>query len=98
VQFNVPELRVGTLDSLLALSDDLVKVNNLVEAVAQKIQRQVIELASSETEVRVCVPYLMKVACSCERVSRFLSKQQQQHIRRLYISQISSLFFPAGLP
>jgi len=51
VQFNVPELRVGTLDSLLALSDDLVKVNTLVEAVAQKIQRQVVELASSESEV-----------------------------------------------
>ena len=51
-KFNVPELRVGTLDSLLALSDDLVKVNNLVEAVAQKIQRQVVDLASSESEVR----------------------------------------------
>mmetsp|Transcript_7242 Transcript_7242/g.11381 ORF Transcript_7242/g.11381 Transcript_7242/m.11381 type:complete len:373 (-) Transcript_7242:2780-3898(-) len=50
-KFNVPELRVGTLDSLLALSDDLVKVNTLVEAVAQKIQRQVVELASSESEI-----------------------------------------------
>lgn len=49
----MPELRVGTLDSLLALSDDLVKVNSLVEAVAHKIQRQVIELASSQTEVRL---------------------------------------------
>lgn len=47
----MPELRVGTLDSLLALSDDLVKVNNLVEAVTQKIKRQVIDLASTETEV-----------------------------------------------
>ena len=27
-RFNVPELRVGTLDSLLALSDDLVKVRS----------------------------------------------------------------------
>lgn len=27
LQFNIPNLRVGTLDSLLALSDDLVKVN-----------------------------------------------------------------------
>lgn len=47
-QFNVPELRVGTLDSLLALSDDLVKVNTLVEAIATKIQRQVIDLAAIE--------------------------------------------------
>ena len=42
----MPELRVGTLDSLLALSDDLVKVNALVEATATKIQRQVIDLAA----------------------------------------------------
>lgn len=26
MQFNIPNLRVGTLDSLLALSDDLLKV------------------------------------------------------------------------
>lgn len=26
LQFNVPNLRVGTLDSLLSLSDDLLKV------------------------------------------------------------------------
>ncbi len=32
VQFHIPDLRVGTLDSLLALSDDLTKVRerNLV--------------------------------------------------------------------
>jgi len=47
-RFNVPELRVGTLDSLLALSDDLVKVSALVEATATKIQRQVIDLAAIE--------------------------------------------------
>jgi hypothetical protein len=28
VQFTVPDLRPGTLDSLLALSDDLVKVRS----------------------------------------------------------------------
>lgn len=28
LQFNVPDLRVGTLDSLLSLSDDLVKVRS----------------------------------------------------------------------
>lgn len=27
MQFNIPNLRVGTLDSLLALSDDLLKVS-----------------------------------------------------------------------
>ena len=31
--FNIPELTVGTLDSLMALSDDLTKINNQVEVI-----------------------------------------------------------------
>lgn len=53
-QFTLPELRVGTLDSLLALSDDLVKTTTLVEAVVAKVRRQLVELegTSEEAEVR----------------------------------------------
>ncbi|KAL6848833.1 hypothetical protein ACP4OV_021416 [Aristida adscensionis] len=55
-RFNVPDLRVGTLDSLLALSDDLVKVrfgvtlllypqsNVFIEGVSHKIRRQIEDL------------------------------------------------------
>ncbi|CAK9177467.1 unnamed protein product [Ilex paraguariensis] len=43
-RFNIPNLRVGTLDSLLALSDDLVKSNSFIEGVSQKIRRQIEEL------------------------------------------------------
>ncbi|XP_078434476.1 vacuolar ATP synthase subunit C (VATC) / V-ATPase C subunit / vacuolar proton pump C subunit (DET3) [Wolffia australiana] len=43
-RFNVPDLRVGTLDSLLSLSDDLVKSNNFIEGVSHKIRRQIEEL------------------------------------------------------
>ncbi|KAL5701209.1 hypothetical protein ACHQM5_026571 [Ranunculus cassubicifolius] len=43
-RFNAPDLRVGTLDSLLSLCDDLVKSNNFVEAVSHKIRRQIEEL------------------------------------------------------
>ena len=39
-KFSIPELRVGTLDSLMVLSDDLVKVNSLLESVVNKIRRQ----------------------------------------------------------
>ncbi|KAF9616253.1 hypothetical protein IFM89_029029 [Coptis chinensis] len=42
-RFNVPDLRVGTLDSLLALCDDLVKSNNFIEGVSNKIRRQIEE-------------------------------------------------------
>ena len=44
-KLDVPELRVGTLDTLLALSDDLAKVNNSMEAVCTKIRRTVADLA-----------------------------------------------------
>ncbi|GAB2265207.1 V-type proton ATPase subunit C [Dionaea muscipula] len=46
-RFNVPNLRVGTLDSLLALSDDQLKSNNFVEGVTHKIRRQIEELERS---------------------------------------------------
>ncbi|CAI9097125.1 OLC1v1033460C1 [Oldenlandia corymbosa var. corymbosa] len=43
-RFNIPNLRVGTLDSLLALSDDLLKSNSFIEGVSHKIRRQIEEL------------------------------------------------------
>ncbi|RZC23702.1 V-type proton ATPase subunit C isoform B [Glycine soja] len=43
-RFNIPNLRVGTLDSLLSLSDDTVKSNSFVEGVSHKIRRQIEEL------------------------------------------------------
>ncbi|PIA39465.1 hypothetical protein AQUCO_02600130v1 [Aquilegia coerulea] len=43
-RFNTPDLRVGTLDSLLALCDDLLKSNNFVEGVSNKIKRQIEDL------------------------------------------------------
>lgn len=39
-KLHIPDLRVGTLDSLLALSDDLVKANGFVEGVTHKLRRQ----------------------------------------------------------
>ncbi|KAJ0052535.1 hypothetical protein Pint_02535 [Pistacia integerrima] len=43
-RFNIPNLRVGTLDSLLALSDELLKSNSFVEGVSHKIRRQIEDL------------------------------------------------------
>ncbi|CAM6013027.1 unnamed protein product [Sphagnum balticum] len=42
--FHIPDLRVGTLDSLLALTDDLTKANSVVEGVTHKLKRQIDEL------------------------------------------------------
>eukprot|EP00252_Welwitschia_mirabilis_P000360 TRINITY_DN10386_c1_g1_i1.p1 TRINITY_DN10386_c1_g1~~TRINITY_DN10386_c1_g1_i1.p1 ORF type:complete len:381 (-),score=69.84 TRINITY_DN10386_c1_g1_i1:138-1280(-) len=43
-RLNIPDLRVGTLDSLLALSDELTKANAFAEGVTHKIRRQIEEL------------------------------------------------------
>nr|ADI46924.1 ATPvC1m [Volvox carteri f. nagariensis] len=42
-KLDVPELRIGTLDSLLALSDELSKSSNTIEAVLAKVRRQINE-------------------------------------------------------
>ena len=44
VQFAIPNLRVGTLDSLLILSDDLVKASATAEQTLAKVSRQISEL------------------------------------------------------
>jgi hypothetical protein len=53
-RFEIPELRVGTLDSLMVLSDDLVKVNALVESVVNKIRRQLFEMTGKCLPALVC--------------------------------------------
>eukprot|EP01114_Cavostelium_apophysatum_P015435 TRINITY_DN419_c0_g1_i1.p1 TRINITY_DN419_c0_g1~~TRINITY_DN419_c0_g1_i1.p1 ORF type:complete len:377 (-),score=122.09 TRINITY_DN419_c0_g1_i1:67-1197(-) len=43
-KFAVPDLKVGTLDSLMSLSDELHKSDTLVENVTRKIAQQLLEL------------------------------------------------------
>jgi V-type H+-transporting ATPase subunit C len=46
-KLEVPELRVGTLDTLLAHSDDLVKISISTEAIVTKIRRTIHDVAGS---------------------------------------------------
>ncbi|CAB1109257.1 unnamed protein product [Ectocarpus sp. CCAP 1310/34] len=46
----VPALQVGTLDSLMHLSDDLVRIDMLVENMVRKIEKQYIEVAGEASE------------------------------------------------
>ena len=45
-RFKLPNLKVGTLDSLMVHSDDLVKVNSSDEGVVNKIRRQLFDMQS----------------------------------------------------
>jgi V-type H+-transporting ATPase subunit C len=42
--FEVPDLKVGTLDSLMMLSDDLAKIDAFVENTTKKIVRQLTDI------------------------------------------------------
>lgn len=44
-KFEIPDLRIGTLDSLLALSDELQKISNSMEATCAKIRRTVADMS-----------------------------------------------------
>lgn len=50
-QFNVPaDLKVGTLDTLVALSDDLVKLDPFVEGVVRKIATMLQDLLADHED------------------------------------------------
>lgn len=52
--FKLPDgFKIGTLDSLLSLSDDLAKVNTAVEATVNKIRRQLYEVQDEDQETDV---------------------------------------------
>jgi len=48
--FNIPDLKVGTLDSLMALSDDLARIDLFVESTTKKIVRQLMEIVDKKPE------------------------------------------------
>ena len=49
-RFETPALVVGTLDSLVALSDELIKLNLQVENVVRKVERQYTETAGPSAD------------------------------------------------
>ena len=74
-KFTLPELRVGTLDSLLQLSDELVKVTASVEGTCTKIRKTLFDI---DGEVRcgvlhACEAYVRRLAVAPERTHRSCS-------------------------
>lgn len=52
-KFEIPSLLVGTLDSLMSLSDDLVKIDASVENVVRKVERQFREMDKDQEELLI---------------------------------------------
>ena len=57
-KFAIPELRVGTLDSLLQLSDDLVRVTSQVETTCNKIKKQLYDSAVEDVRAYYMIQIL----------------------------------------
>lgn len=54
-KFEVPSLMVGTLDSLMTLSDDMVKTDIIVESIVRKIEKTGIELGGAKKKSELSV-------------------------------------------
>lgn len=53
-KFEVPSLMVGTLDTLMQLSDDLVKTDSIVESIVRKIEKTYVEISrQSHAELKI---------------------------------------------
>lgn len=52
-KIDLPSLQVGTLDSLMSLSDDLVRIDMLVENMVKKIEKQYQEVAGDQDPLKV---------------------------------------------
>ncbi len=68
-KFEVPSLTVGTLDTLMTLSDELVKTDSVVESTVRKIERTTAELfGGKSTDLTVGGE-----SCDCFFLSFFFS-------------------------
>ena len=54
-KFEVPSLTVGTLDTLMNLSDELGKTDQIVESIVRKIEKTTYELSASRSSVDLTV-------------------------------------------
>lgn len=46
-QFKIPNLKVGSVDSLMSLSDDIVKWDSTLESIAMKVLKNLTEVDTS---------------------------------------------------
>jgi len=52
-KFEVPSLMVGTLDSLMTLSDELVRTDQIVESIVRKVEKTAIELSGKKADLTI---------------------------------------------
>jgi len=92
--FKVPAsgLRVGTLDSLMSLSDDLAKMDILAEATVSKMYKQLLDLKPDEEPTIIGVPVAMYTTMQWEwDEAKFQLKTPLRDLCETISQRISSL-------
>ena len=69
-EFRLPQMKVGTLDSLLNLSDDLAKVNAAVESTVNKLRRQLYDVAEDDEDIVEITVEGVRPEVRCRRCRR----------------------------
>lgn len=89
-RFEIPNLVVGTLDTLISLSDELSKVNSQVENVVRKVERQYLDLkaASSSSNANAAADSGLKV--NENSVEAYLRKFQWDFARFQFEGKVLS--------
>ncbi|XP_033118590.1 V-type proton ATPase subunit C 1-A-like [Anneissia japonica] len=96
-KFNIPDLKVGTLDVLVGLSDDLGKLDNYVESMAHKIahylgevlENQKDKLAENLTANGVELPsYIQRFQWD---MAKYPIKQPLKNITEIISKQVSAI-------
>ncbi|KAK3754601.1 hypothetical protein QZH41_019969 [Actinostola sp. cb2023] len=82
-KFSIPELKVGTLDTLVGLSDDLSKLDAFVDSVAKKVAHYMSDVLEGEHQDRVKENLLANgpkypIKQSLRNLTEIISKQVTQ--------------------
>ncbi|NXH31569.1 VATC1 ATPase, partial [Myiagra hebetior] len=88
-KFNIPDLKVGTLDVLVGLSDELAKLDAFVESVVKKVAQYMADvLEDSKDKVQENL-----LANGEEKFGKKLLEQQWQAKRKFYSSSLDTVPF-----
>ncbi|KAA8499274.1 V-type proton ATPase subunit C 1-A [Porphyridium purpureum] len=93
-KISMPTFRVGTLDSLMSISDRLAKDSKTVEVITERLLRQYRELAGGRDDVvplvdgKECVKYIRAFEWD---EARFASTEQLQSLVAMIMEQVARL-------
>ncbi|NWY14836.1 VATC1 ATPase, partial [Aphelocoma coerulescens] len=91
-KFNIPDLKVGTLDVLVGLSDELAKLDAFVESVVKKVAQYMADVLEDSKD-KVQENLLANGAILLKSILQDLLEQQLQGEHKFYSSSLDTVPF-----